>query len=509
MPSPSRRDFLKIAAVTSASLALSRYLPWKQPSHSLEGSSDRNVIILVFDAMSARHLSVYGYPRKTTPNFERFAGRANVYHAHYSPGNYTVPGVSSLLTGLHPWTHRAVNLSGLVARDLADRNIFERLDARYHRFAFSQNVWATNILTQFENGIDEFLPSSAFSQFSMVASEAFPNDPRSAHQAYDDFMFDFIDSPASLGFGLAERFYFEQKKKRMFERKYPRGIPQPRNYPLVYKLDQVFDGIIETLETLEQPFFAYIHVFSPHAPYRARRDFVGIFDNGWNPTPKPEHVFSEGETEETVQKNRIWYDEYIANVDDEFGRLLDSLEKSGVLGKSYLMVTSDHGELIERGVKGHVTPLMYEPLVNIPLLVSTPGQVEGKQIHTPTSSVDILPTILKAAGHEIPTWVEGQLLPEFGSTTAEDRPIYMMDAKSGSSFGKFSTATFAMRKGKYKIILYRGYKAYEEDAFEVYNLENDPEELDDLVLKNDPVVVELKSELLKKFDEVNKAHVSA
>ena len=55
---------------------------------------------------------MYGYPRQTMPNVEQFAKNAIVYHRHYSAGTFTVPGTASLLTGLHPWSHRALTLGG-------------------------------------------------------------------------------------------------------------------------------------------------------------------------------------------------------------------------------------------------------------------------------------------------------------------------------------------------------------------------------------------------------------
>src|SRR3972149_3372403 len=119
----SRRDFLKLLAGVPAAYTLSRFLP-KSISQQPRGKTGApNVILLIFDTLSAYHLSLYDYRRKTTPNLERFAKRANVYHAHYSTANFTTPGTSSILTGLNPWTHRALHLSGLVARELADHNI--------------------------------------------------------------------------------------------------------------------------------------------------------------------------------------------------------------------------------------------------------------------------------------------------------------------------------------------------------------------------------------------------
>ena len=151
----TRRDFLKLAAMVPPALAFSKLLSFDSLLNLKQKSSLPNVIILIFDAMSAYHLSLHGYQRKTTPNLDRFAKRANVYNAHYSTANFTVPGVASILTGLYPWTHRALQLSGLVARDLVNRNLFEIMSNDYYRFGFSQNVYATNIMNQFQSQIDE------------------------------------------------------------------------------------------------------------------------------------------------------------------------------------------------------------------------------------------------------------------------------------------------------------------------------------------------------------------
>lgn len=138
----SRRDFLKLAALTPAALSFSKFAYPKLSIKSHQNLDAPNVIFIVFDTMSAYHLSVYNYIRKTTPNLERFAKRANIYNAHYSAGNFTIPGTSSMLTGMYPWEHRAMHLSGQIARELTSRNIFELIGNQYHRFAFSQNIWS-------------------------------------------------------------------------------------------------------------------------------------------------------------------------------------------------------------------------------------------------------------------------------------------------------------------------------------------------------------------------------
>src|SRR5512140_2656768 len=110
----SRRDFLKLAATLPLVYFVSPL------ADQLKGRSDTNkhgVIILVFDALSAKNLSLYGYPLHTMPNLEKFAENATVYHRHYSAATFTVPGTASLLSGLYPWSHRALTLgAGGVAR---------------------------------------------------------------------------------------------------------------------------------------------------------------------------------------------------------------------------------------------------------------------------------------------------------------------------------------------------------------------------------------------------------
>jgi arylsulfatase A-like enzyme len=498
----SRRDFLKLMATLPLGYALSKSSPKSFLQRIGRARNDNpNVIILIFDAMSAYDLSLYGYHRKTTPNLERFAKRANVYHAHYSTANFTVPGTASILTGLYPWVHRALHLSGLVARNLIEQNIFSVLGKDYYRFAYSQNIMATNLLHQFEPDIDELLPSSSFSEISLVTSEYFKRDAITAHEVQDNLLFDFTDPPASLIFGVTQRVYFEWLKETGHV---PPAIPQPRNHPLVYKLWRIFDGVTKSLDSLQEPYFSYIHLFSPHAPYRARKEFLGMFEDGWQPVRKPEHIFSEGETAETLEQERIKYDQYIANVDSEFGTLLDHLEQTGVLDNSYLIVTSDHGELLERGVKGHLNPLLYEPLMRVPLIISSPGQKEGRDIYSPTTSVDLLPTLLHVTGREIPEWAQGHFLPGLGGEEEPEREIYMLDAKSSSAFAELREATFAMRKGKYKIIMYHGMELIGEDAFELYDLADDPEELNDIFKKEPLLAQELKKQLLFKFEEINK-----
>ncbi len=497
----SRRDFLKLGSVVTGTLALSNIAPKLSFGR---GPSVPGIVVFVFDAMSAKNLSLYGYRRKTTPNFERFAQRAVVYNTHYSAASFTTPGTASLLTGLYPWTHRAINESGLVARDLASQNLFEAVGKGYYRLAFSQNMWPNYFFGQFQSEIEKILPPAAFSLIDEVYGDKFGTDLLTGHRTFEDFLLQDGVPPASLFFGLAERIQMHRAVARVQDADYPHGIPRTGNYPIFFKLKDMFDGLISTVNQLRSPSLAYLHLWSPHAPYIPAAKFWNFFTDQWRPIQKPDHVLGEHILPSQINNRRRAYDNYIANLDDEFGRLLDFLEQKGILDQSYVVITSDHGEFFERGEEGHVSPLLYDPVVRVPLMISTPGQTSRKDVYAPTVSTDVVPTLAHLIGREIPAWAEGELLPELGGSGAPGRSIFMMDAKYNPAFAPLSIASFAMRKDQYKLIYYKGYEQYNgRDAFELYDMENDPEEMNDLYSDNPSIAGPLREELFAKIDSVN------
>ncbi len=491
----SRRDFLKLAAMTPMALAFSQTI-----AASPLGANSPNIIVLVFDALSADNLSLYGYPRKTSPNFERLAQRSTVFHSHYSAGSFTTSGTASLLTGLYPWTHRAINQEGQVAPAYAQKNIFSLFGKSYDRAGFGQNMWAELLLSEFRSNLDVHLPPAAFSVRDQVAGNLFNNDTPVSYYTYDDFLYRLGDNPKSLIFGLLDRALFGFRLNSISTVDYPDSIPHSDNYKIYYRLEDVFRGLLSQIKQLEQPFLAYLHIWSPHAPYTPRQEFLDLFkQDGWHPPVKPKHPLGDQIQVRPMEIQRQLYDSYVANVDWEFGQFFDALNTSGVLDKTYFILTSDHGEMFERGVVGHTTPLMYDPGLHIPLLISAPGQNSRSDIYSQTNSVDVLPTLLKVAGRQVPSWAEGQLLPGFGGVEDNSRATYSVDAKLNSSFGKLSVASMGMRKNGYKLIYYQGYR--HSNSFELYNLQNDPQELTDLFNKDVSVSNAMKDELLTAFNE--------
>ena len=498
----SRRDFLKVVSLAAGGLALSGLKAKSRFFKSLHGEKPPNILIIVFDAMSARNLSLYGYPRNTTPNFERFAQRATVYHAHRSSGNFTVPGAASLLTGVYPWTHRAINIGGLIQRRIAVRNIFRLIGSEYQRLAFSQNLWPNYFFGQFQGDIETVLPPESFSTVAQIVGSHLKGDENAAYRAYDDFLLQDGVPPASLVSGLLARMVQRRAVARAESPEYPRGLPRTGNYPIYFKLNDMFAGLRSTLQQLPTPFFAYFHFWSPHAPYKPTSQFEQLFiKDEWRPEPKPDHRLGDQISRVNLNNRRRNYDEYIANIDAEFGNLLDAMEHDGLLDQSYVILTADHGESFERGVEGHITPLLYEPLIHVPMMISSPGQQARQDVYTSTSHVDMLPTLTHLSGREIPDWAEGQVLPALGGRDDSTRALFSMEAKANPAFAPLKKATVTMVKGQYKMIYYTGLES--NDSFELYDLQNDSEELHDIYPELPVSAEPLREELLEELAKVN------
>jgi len=506
----NRRDFLKLAALVSADAALRRTSAFFDPLEQGEGGKP-NILIFVFDAMSAEHLSLHQYARNTTPNLDRFAQRSNVYHSHYSAGNFTTAGVASMLTGMYPWDHRAINYRGLVKRGLVSRNLFNLIGNEYTRVAFTQNMFAEIILSQFGESLDIHLRPDSFSFYVLPAVQAqdFPRDRSLAYFALEDFLGVGVKSlnpiPGSLPLASVDivRQFINAEPKKTVD--FPRGYPN--NHSFYYRNEDGFRGIagqVSDLNNRSLPWIGYFHVWSPHGPYSSQKDFVGLFPDELRVPFKPRHKLSESRyPQRQLLDFRLQYDEYIANVDAEFGKMMTELERAGVLDNTYIIVTSDHGELFERGELGHGTPLLYNPVTHVPLLISAPGQKGRRDIQISTSSLDLLPTILKIAGKDIPDWVEGKALPGFTELEDAKRSIYSFVAKNSSAFQDINQATISLIKGPHELIFYTGYKKL-ADSFELYNLAEDQYEKENLVEKDLIVASRMREEMTDMFQSTIK-----
>ena len=265
----SRREFLKI----SASIPLMK-LAMDMPGISSIGSPNQdnlspNILILVFDALSAANISLYGYPRQTMPNLERFAEKSTVYHRHYAGGSYTSPGTASLLTGTYPWTNRAFHLYSTVVKELESRSIFNIVPGEiYQRLSFTHNYLASIFLHQFGGDLDLIKNTKELCLFNeyLLADSIFENDRNAAflgertitrgEQGQD------IQLPSSTFLSAFHRVWRERSRQdveKQYRELFPRGLPSANGSPFMFLLEDAIDWVRESICCSTTPFLGYFH----------------------------------------------------------------------------------------------------------------------------------------------------------------------------------------------------------------------------------------------------------
>ena len=501
-----RRDFLKLASTLPTALAL----PPSVLKLTDEQTAPPNILIFIFDAWSAHNISLCGYPRKTTPNIDRLAEKAIVYHNHYSSACYTYPSTSSLLTGVLPWTHWGYwnTPKQEIEEDFYTTNIFSLFETHY-RFAYTNNPLANNLLKGMAANLETYLPAIKLALpnihwFHLL----FDNDPDISVVSWSR-TFETAETGAGNSAFLS-RIYSHLRAKRLEEylARFPRGIPSLSAMDH-FILETPIDWTVASLKTSPNPYLGYVHLLPPHSPYNTRSDFIDVFrDDDYKPIEKARHPMGRSDQPFGTQiEDRRKYDEYILYADAEFNRFMEQMEASGVLENTIVILTSDHGEMFERGIPEHLYPSFHDPLLHIPLMIFMPGQDKRVDIHELTTTVDLLPTLLQLSGKPLPGWLEGAVLPPFSPQVQADRSIFSVDFRYVPKFTPLRNGSIMLRKGTHKLsLLFGKYKRYDdlEDGklIELYDLENDPDELVNLYHPQSELGVSMRDEILAKIDQI-------
>lgn len=319
---------LAAAAIAAAAVALGA-IAWivtgRSGAASFERRADQNVLLITIDTLRADALSSYGGPAKT-PNLDALAAAGTRFDFAHAHAVLTRPSHASILTGTYPFQHGVRDHSGYRLK-AGLPTIATMLKAQ--GFATGAFVGAVPLERRFglDGGFDE----------------------------YDDR---FGRTGNNSDFTLAER---------------PAG--------------EVVEAALKWIHQQQGRWFAWVHVFDPHAPYAPPPPFDAEYTG------------------------RSYYGE-VAYVDKALGPLLDSARSAG--RPTVVVVTGDHGEGL--GDHGELTHglLAYETTLRIPLIVTQLGTktAGGVVSHFPARHVDLVPTMLDAIGMKTPEELPGRsLLP--------------------------------------------------------------------------------------------------
>ncbi len=243
---------------------------------------------------------------------------------------------------------------------------------------------------------------------------------------------------------------------------------------------------LQTASKSDKPFFMYLAFNAPHDPRQAPREFVEKYDRSQLAIPinfLPENPFMEEmgagkslrdeklapwpRTHASVQLHRQEYYALITHLDEQIGKILAELERTGQADNTYIVMTADHGLACGRhGLLGKQS--MFEHSMKAPLLVVGPGIPQGKRIDTPVYVQDFMATALDWAAIEKPEHVEFKsLMPLIEGQSDQQYPLI---------YGAYEMKKQRMvRNGNHKLIYYPAAEKYM-----LFDVVNDPHEVQDL-----------------------------
>jgi arylsulfatase A-like enzyme len=333
----------------------------------------RNVLLIVWDTVSAYDLSLHGYPRATSPNLDSWARRGVRFSRATAPAPWTYPSHSCFFTGR--WPHQ-LNTQWKFTFDAPDPTLAEYLAARgYQTAGFSGN---TPYCT-YETGLDR----------GFIHFEDYPLTPRS-----------FLGRTAAGSWLLSnvlDRDDPYAQKWNGYQSRDARGIN---------------GAFLDWLRRRrrDRPFFAFLNAFDAHSPYLPPPGFSGQF--GIAPRTSQDFRFLReflaadfyggvmhvSATLRELAMARDCYDDSIAFLDDQLGRLLRELAAQGLLDDTLVIVTSDHGEAWgDHGLFSHRNSV-YLDEVAVPLLILAPGAPPGRLVPAPVTLRDLPATVVDLLG---------------------------------------------------------------------------------------------------------------
>jgi arylsulfatase A-like enzyme len=248
------------------------------------------------------------------------------------------------------------------------------------------------------------------------------------------------------------------------------------------------------------PFFLYIHTLDPHAPYEAPVEMIQRFAPGvWPGAGNREEIrrtlLARGEERaRRIAQLSALYDAEVATNDRSFGELLAALRQRNLFDSSLVVFLADHGEEFdEHGFLGHGNNL-YAQTLHVPLIVKWPHQTRGERVRRLAQHVDLLPTLLRAAGLTPPN---GQPGTDLYALAALQEETAGRRAVSHLSYDGRDGVSLVQRDWKLILPLSRKFGG----GPELYRWDADPNERENLAEK-DPVrtgwlTAQLRLELLR------------
>jgi len=438
-------------------------------------ATPKNLLVLMSDEHSVKTLGCYGSALVRTPNLDALAARGTRFSSAYCCNPVCIPARATFATGLY--THQVGYWDNADPYDGSTPSWHHLLRERGHRVDAIGKLHFRS--TEDDNGFSaEHLPMHV------------------------------IDGKGDL-MGLIRDNLPERKGAWKMA-----GMAGPGE-SIYTRYDRDIAARAQTWlheeapRYRERPWVLFVSFVAPHFPLTAPSEyFYEYYESTDLPWPKlyaeaerPQHPFLRDyagsfvydrhfDSEDKVRRALAGYYGLATFLDEQVGKVLTALERSGLAGETRVLYTSDHGDnLGSRGLWGKST--LYEEAAAVPLIVAGDGVPAGRTVETHASHVDFWPFVLQATGEPDAAHDDrphpGVSLFDLAGGARPERTVISEYHGMGST-----TAAFMLRLDRYKFV---HYVAYPDQLFD---LAEDPEELVDRI--DDPALATVAREARSRLE---------
>ena len=424
-----------------------------------------NVLLLISDEHNPFYSSVYGHPFVQTPAMDRLAENGVVYESAYCPSPLCTPSRSAFMSGRR--VHQIQTYSNCTIGVEPDIPTYGR--ALAEQGIHSVHVGKTHV----------FAPSSAlgFQETRGATEKAGAGDPEIGRRPF-------------------------RIRQAAAERASQFGVKESHLRVDLDRVDAAIDWLTNTAPKLGRPWTLSVNVINPHFPHYTSQELWNLYPQGGDlPGYGPDretanhprarevraHFQTDAFTEEQVRGQRRGYLACATFVDRQLARLIEALKASGQYDDTNVIYTSDHGEMLGKfGMWWKCS--LYEDASRIPCIAAGPGFSSGIRVTTPVDLHDVQACLFESTGAERPPdWV-GRPLQRLAESD-DQRVVFSEYHGHGVTH-----SAFMIRKGKWK------YLHHVEAPHQLFDLEKDPHELENLYGQFPDVAADLKRELRSVCD---------
>ena len=441
-----------------------------------------NVIFILVDDLGWNDLGYTGSKFYESPNIDTLSNYSFQFTNAYSASPVCSPTRASIMTGKHP---SRVNITDWIpGNDPKDKPLLgpQDLDA----------------LPLEEITIAEELKSSGYNTFyvgkwHLGSQGSYPED-----HGFDINIGGFEKGSPMGG-------YYSPYKN-------PKLSDGPEGEYLTDRLTDEALGLINNRDS-SKPFALFLSYYNVHTPIQANLEYVDYFKEKLSRmNDNVVRTRDEGDALTRLNQTDAEYASMVYAVDENIGKLINGLKANGLYENSLIIFTSDNGGLstLRRVAPTSVYPLragkgwLYEGGIKIPQLIKLPGNIEKEIVDDITVSYDLFPTILDFVGIRNENKIDGiSLIPRLLEKSKIDREnVYWHFPHYHGSLWKPGSA---IRSGDWKLIF-----DYESNEAKLFDLKEDPSELNDISNlfneEKESLIVEL--EKMKKETNANSVSIN-